>query len=740
LKAAQTALTQAQGSGNDAEATRQQAEIDRLNQQKTAANAAIATESERMQELKNQQSELQQQLTANEAEGQRQRIAAQMAHYDNQQQLLEAAQESGAISQAAYNERSLNLTIQRLDAEAKELQRQKQLLDPTDTAGQEALNARLAAIQGQRVQAQRDFLDQQLQLTTQHYENEQQILDGAIAQGLMSEGDYNQKSLNLTMERLDAELSAIQQQRSQLTANQTEEIEALAAKEAEIYERRAQAQQAFYRQQMEMVERAAQKVRDEMELAQTQRETELQELINSGAIRQEQANVERVELRREALEEELAAEEDHRRALEALPVSSDPRVERDRQAQIRAARIETARITGQLAQNEFDAQKAAFDLFRSQIDRQVQGIQNKLTAESQALEQRIQLSEAMERSLDNQVKLLDAQRNLQQAISGAVQGDLAALSAIARTEREKKELAQAEAAIKLQTLAVQQDAELRVLEIQREQARIAREREQIALRIRQIENQSQIVAAQGQLRTAMRDPNATPEQIQSLQLNLQGLLQRGGALQMEGDLLNQQGALDDRALVMRQQATLANQRSDRQSAQVAFAQTLTGREQRAAFQAIRNDVFGRYGARNQADFGRGVGALVDQTVQSNFGLRPQSAPDMTGAAIAAQLSRATALPAARLPQLQSPQLQLQVPGSAEAIGLQQQIADRIGSLQETMQQFNGITIEQQNQTIVQADRRSLNDGTFQRDLEQAIVNTQYSVMQKIEQISGRGRS
>lgn len=647
IAAAQAAMSSAQGSGDAEGVARQKAEIDRLTAQKTAAQAAMQGESERMQELKGQQADLQQQLASSEAQ-----------------------------------------------ARQQELQRQQE-----------------------------------------HYANQQTILDGAIAQGLVSEAEYNQKSLDLTMARLDAEAAAIAARRSQLDPSDTAGLEALAAKEAEINQKRAQAQQQFYQQQMEMVERAAQKARDEMELAQTERETQLQELINSGAIREEQANVERVELKRQSLEEELRAEEEQRAALEALPASNDPRVERDRQAQIRQSRLETARLTGELARNEYEAQRAAFEQFKAEIDRQVQGIGNKLTAESQALDRRVKLSEAMSASLDNQVKLLEAQKNLQSAISGAVQGDLSALGAIARNEREKKDLEQAAAAMRLRTLAIEQQTELRSLEIQREQARIAREREQIALRIEEIENRRQIVQAEADLTTLMRDPNATPEQIQAAQLNVQGLRDQGGFLAMQGELLRQSGEAEERSLLMQEQATRINQRSQMQSARVDFAQTLDPRERRQAFDAIRGEVFGRYGANNATDMRQGIDAMVDQTMSSQFGTRSTGAGGFQGQQIAANFNRAVAAP--RLPPLSSQQAQLQIPGQAESVGLQQQMVDRIGQLQETMQGFNGITIDQQNQTIIQADRQALNNGSFTRDLEAAIVNTQYSVVQKMEQLRSR---
>ena len=788
IAAAQAALATAQGSGDADGAKQQQAEIDRLNAQRVAAQAASQGESERMQELKDQQSELQSSIADTEAETQRQQIAQQMAHYDNQQELLETAQAKGEISQAEFNERSLALTMQRLDAEAAEIARQRERLDPSDTAGQEALTAKLADVQERRITAERDYFDRRLQLMGEHYDNEQQILDGSIAQGLMSETEYNQQSLSLTMERLNAELAAIQEQRSRLGANQTEDQERLAAKEAEIYERRAQAQQAFYQAQIATVERAQQEATDRLELSRIERETQLQEMINSGQIREEEAASERLELQREALDQQLAQEQNYRAELEALPPSSDPRIEAERQAQIRGSRLETARITQRLAENERAQQEEALRLYEAVLNRQVQAIQNRLTAESQALDRRTVLQEAVSASLDRQVQLLEAQRNLQDAITGAVSSELGILSSLARNRREQQQIAQVEAAIRLRTLAIQQQQELEVLRIKREQAAIEREKEAIALRMRAIQNQSDTAQAAARLSVVQRDPTATPEEVEAARLEMQGTIDEGNAIRAQFGLLQEQAALDERVSLMEEQALRTRQRTEQQQARFEFAQTLTGRERRQATEEIRSEIFGGFGAANARDFRRGGDALTASTLARFFdNAGSPQAPDPQGSAIANNLlNRAiapqVAMPAtqAALPQaplspqqevqevvnrivqlqevagvleegeaaerlaqtaiapVQQPQLQIELPQQAVPTDIQlqplleqlQTLNNTVQVMQTTLETIDGLTIENQsNQIINQFEQGAIDNGDLRERLNQQILDIQYETVQ-----------
>ena len=262
---------------------------------------------------------------------------------------------------------------------------------------------------------ERDRINQQ---ELKDFDEQQQVLEGKKAEGLVSEQLFAQQSLQISLARADRELAQIKQQRSRLNKADTEGLEEVAAKEAAVYQKRQQALSAFEQAQLALVQAKQKEAQDTIALSSTQRETDLQALINSGVIRQSEAESKKVAIQRKGLQQQLAASKENADAIAALPAFSDPALERDRQSQIRAARLETANITKQLAENEYAAQQAAFNQYKEALDRQVQAARNNATEQTQPLESQLQLNEAINKSLEARSSLLEAQKGLAEAIAG----------------------------------------------------------------------------------------------------------------------------------------------------------------------------------------------------------------------------------------------------------------------------------------------------------------------------------
>ena len=90
-------------------------------------------------------------------DGVRKRAAVVLQGFENEQKALEGKRIQGLLSEEAFANQSLEVTKRRLSAEQKELDRQRSLLKPGDTAGQQAIIAKEAELSTKRVQAEEQF-------------------------------------------------------------------------------------------------------------------------------------------------------------------------------------------------------------------------------------------------------------------------------------------------------------------------------------------------------------------------------------------------------------------------------------------------------------------------------------------------------------------------------------------------------------------------------------------------------
>lgn len=636
-----------------------------------------------------------------------------------EQTLLESKYARGLITQEEYNQQAYDATVKALDAEIAEIQRQKEAIGETNKSALKKLEAQEAEAYARRQRALEEFGQRQIQAIQEKAQQEQAILDGQLARGLVSVTQYNQQVYNATVKALDAELAAIQKQKEAIGSTNKEALEKLKAQESGIYARRQQALQQFQREQLAEIQRQQQRVMDAIALATAERETQIQELLNTGRVTEAEVGEERVAMQRRQLEAELEAEEQKRKALEQQQAFTDPRLEEERQTQIRQSRIRTAQITQQLAQNEFQRQQAMLNLIREQNDRQLQRLTNKQQVEELSLQRAERELELMGRTAQMQNQLLEARRGLQEAVIGAVQSDLNILSKITTSERERQQLAQATEAIKLRTLRMQQEGELENLRIQRQQNELARERERIELRRRQMQNAQEQMQARGELEVLRNDPRARPEQIMAAELRLQSAMQNQGFLAQEAALIDQQAALERQSFIYQEQALRTRQQADMAQAQFAFANSLPPAQRRQALRQIQQGIFSRYGASGTGEFNAGLESLINETAAQNFGgMGGEFSP--VGNAIASNLLPSLNLPAQSMP--------------SQIVQTNQGILNRLDSILQVVQRglADGININQQNQ-IVNVNDRSSAQGGISDTVKQQLIDGQYEIVQRLKQ-------
>lgn len=169
------------------------------------------------------------------------------------------------------------------------------------------------------------------------------------------------------------------------------------------------------------IDRAAARLASATKIAESGRLKTIQDLLNQGQITEEEANARKLRSTQTTLQEEFKAAQDNLKKLEALPRLSDPEGEEARQAKIRDARQKTSDLSLRLAENERAVQIAIVDVIKKKIDEQSLRFKNSIEAQNQALQQQLQLQEALTRSLDAQGKLLSAREELQKSLSDLTQ-------------------------------------------------------------------------------------------------------------------------------------------------------------------------------------------------------------------------------------------------------------------------------------------------------------------------------
>ncbi|MFN6560007.1 MAG: phage tail tape measure protein [Nostoc sp. ChiSLP01] len=222
------------------------------------------------------------------------------------------------------------------------------------------------------------------------------------------------------------------------------------------------------------------------------------------------------------------------------------------------------------------------------IEKQVKNIELASQQINLAGQIQIQQSEAISKTYDQQKSVLQASQNFVKGRVDFVTGELQIASELSNKERQKKDIAQLIAAIKLQSLETQLSMEEKVLTLNLAQQAAQLEQEKIRNRVSQAQAGAGVAQAQADLSKTQADPNATPEAIKAAQLNLQAKVEEAISLQFAGSLLNQQGQIQSTLGNLEKQSFQERSLLQRDQAQVEFAQTLNPREGRRLLRDIRD--------------------------------------------------------------------------------------------------------------------------------------------------------
>lgn len=185
--------------------------------------------------------------------------------------------------------------------------------------------------------------------------------------------------------------------------------------------------------------------------------------MNARSISQAQAEALRTNETGKNLKKRLALAQQFVADQEKLPKLDDPIDEEERQQRIRTAKISVAELTKQLTQNEYQQQQNAQKVYQELLDQRVQAVKNAAQAESLEYTRSSGHLDSVSKSLENQVRLLQVQKDLQSSISGYYEGIVGVIEKTTDNDLQRQEAAET-AAIRLKSVREQYGIELQILE------------------------------------------------------------------------------------------------------------------------------------------------------------------------------------------------------------------------------------------------------------------------------------
>gem|GEM_PF-7011937 len=555
--------------------------------------------------LNTKEAELRKQRFEAEENYQQKRAELQTQFIQSQAREIESDYAQRLITEEDYNEKSLENTRDRLRVELAEVKRQRNLLPAGDIERREALNAKEAELQRANFEAEEKFQQTRYQARVRHFDDQQKLLEASLSEGAIAEASYNQQSLAGTQQKLNLELEEVNRQRNLIKSGDIQALEDLAAKESDIRKRQVEALEQYNQRQVAAIERSVKKASDAVRAAETDRLISLQQLENSHSVTRTQVEKLRVDETAKRVKQELAIEQDKYQQLSRLAPLTDPIKEEARQSQLRESRLRTADLVKQLAENELRQQEAITKVAQEQISRRLQIVKNASQVENIELEKQSLLQDALTQSIDHQNKLLQARKELTAGLASYFEGELDVLAKTSNNEREKKQLAETTAALRLKSLRQQQEIERDILELNLKQQEAALKKEQIANRIQQLQNRSEILEAQANYAKSLADRGALPEEREAARLAIISKIEQGANLRFSGALIEQQSGLQ-RQVIEYQRFNMANQqRLAADQARLAFAESRVNSSDRAKdLQALRREVEGNLLNRQSTPFAK----------------------------------------------------------------------------------------------------------------------------------------
>jgi hypothetical protein len=400
--------------------------------------------------------------------------------------------------------------------------------------------------------------------------------ENRIRSGQVGEIEGEKQLTKLRQEQIKIRIAALDEQvqaEAMLGNGQGEAVRTLLVErrrlEAESNALSLEDYQRYLDKQLELVERQTKRLADAITLAETERSLAIQQLVNQRAISDSEADFLRVAKTKDRIKDELALERDFQAQLEAQRRPQDPAKLEEFERRVRASKLKTAQLTLQLAEEEERQQETTTKLIQGRIERNTKTALNLITGQTQEYQKQIQALNKVGDLLASQNRLLEKRQSLSSAISGFVDAELKLLAETSKTEEEKAQFEQAAAVKRLQFLREEQAIARERLELQIQQKRLEDAQAVRQNQIDQLTAQSEAKQAEANLAKAQADPKSRPVEVEALTLDLEARRQRILAEEQKGSVLGQSAAfnrqaerVDRAALNISQRATFDRARLD----------------------------------------------------------------------------------------------------------------------------------------------------------------------------------
>ena len=344
--------------------------------------------------------------------------------FDERRNLIKAQNDIGLIDRGTYNQQILLNDIAQNDAAISQQREALAKLGANDREGREAINSQIAQLQSKRVEIARAYDQADLKRQTEYYEQELTTLENFKNLRIISETEFSEQKAQNRIDQADAEIAVANRELARLGAADIEGRNALAAKINELENKKIAALDALYQSQLDRVRQFQDKVTQSITLAEIGRNTIIQNLANQQLTEIEEIDRQKLESTRETLDRQLSLAREQEQKLAALAGNTrSPEAERAYQKEVQSARIATAQVVKNIAENESQDIERVRNLAIKRIedeqaarnraiDTQLSQIEDIKSARIIASQQQELASNKEIANLDRISKALDLQNNL----------------------------------------------------------------------------------------------------------------------------------------------------------------------------------------------------------------------------------------------------------------------------------------------------------------------------------------
>jgi hypothetical protein len=446
-KKAANALNQIKNQGNGDEAVFKKSveELIKVTAEQVKLGLITKAEAEkRLTALKNNtkiEAATQQQAKEAIAKIRKDQVDAEIATIQSGQSAIEALQAQGNLSEAEAEKQLTQLKIAEIQ---KRLEANRAAAETATGTEKNKLIAEEKKLQGDLDKVKAESANKERKRRVEDFDERLKVLQASFDQGKVAEGDYLKQKTQLQVQQADEEIKQQREALAKLGANDKEGREAITAKIADIESKKAKAIADGLKAQIALVDRFVQEGQAKATQAEAQRQVDIQKLVNSGAINQQQAEELKANATRDRLQQELSLAQQQIQKLAALPNPTNPEAARELENKKRAARKQTTDLTLQLLQAEAAAQERVRQAAIKAID-------DAVAAKTRAYEQELAALEAVKGTRDRAAKATEA----------ASQKEVAALDVATKAIERQNSLLSARANLqKAQSSAVTTETEI----------------------------------------------------------------------------------------------------------------------------------------------------------------------------------------------------------------------------------------------------------------------------------------